>query len=188
VDQLDLEQEDQEEEQVVGFPEEEEGVEEAEAEEGEEEVTSEEDLDMRADKEAPQPQLFFVANLPFAMEDNQLSEIFVGHSVKQAHVVKRPNGRSKGFGFVEFNTQDDQQAALNAAKSKVVNGRELIVKVALSSQDGPGKPEGEGQDAGAPAPASTGAPPASPAPAPAPAANPAPAATPEIKKEEKTGN
>jgi RNA recognition motif-containing protein len=42
------------------------------------------------------------------------------------------NGRSKGFGFVEFNNEDDQKAALAKLDNHEVEGRNLIVKVALT--------------------------------------------------------
>jgi len=94
-----------------------------------------------------------------------LSDVFKEFNLKSAHVVKRQNGRSKGFGFVEFNTQEDQQAALNAvtANKKSVEGRDLIVRVALNSAEGQGeKPEGADPKA------------------------PAATVAPETKKEEKT--
>jgi len=57
----------------------------------------------------------------------------------KAHVVLNRNGRSKGFGFVEFGNPEDQAAAVSAEK-KTVDNRELIVKIALTSE---GKPEAE---------------------------------------------
>jgi RNA recognition motif-containing protein len=48
-------------------------------------------------------------------------------------VVKKRNGKSKGFGFVEFADAAHQQKAL-ALDKKEVQGREIIVKVALSEQ------------------------------------------------------
>lgn len=48
--------------------------------------------------------------------------------------MTKRNGRSKGFGFVEFKNADDQQKALAAVEKKQVQGRELIVKVALTDQ------------------------------------------------------
>jgi len=97
-----------------------------------------------------------VANLPFSLDDKGLSDVFKEFNIKSAHVVKRQNGRSKGFGFVEFNATEDQQAALNnvTANKKSVEGRDLIVRVALNSAEGQGeKPEG----AEPKAPATTGA-------------------------------
>jgi len=51
---------------------------------------------------------------------------------KSAHVVKKKSGRSKGFGFVEFDNEGDQQKALAALNNKNIEGRELVVKVALT--------------------------------------------------------
>jgi len=87
----------------------------------------------------------FVANLPFSVDDAALSEIFKGLKVKSAHVVRKKNNRSKGFAFVEFENEADQQEALKAVEKKVVEGRELIVKVALTEikSEGEQLPVGE---------------------------------------------
>jgi len=89
----------------------------------------------------PSANTLFVANLPFSVTDKELQEIFQGFAVVSAHVVVKRNGRSKGFGFVEFKTQDDQNKALNATDKKQVGGRELIVKVALTEQVNEAKAE-----------------------------------------------
>jgi len=86
----------------------------------------------------------FVANLPFSTDDNGLLELFKANNPTKAHVVLNRNGRSKGFGFVEFANEQDQQAAVNAEK-KTVESRELIVKVALTSDQ---KPEVKAEEAG----------------------------------------
>ena len=41
--------------------------------------------------------------------------------------------RSKGYGFVDVGTEEEQQKALEAFAGKEVNGREIAVKVAVSS-------------------------------------------------------
>lgn len=76
----------------------------------------------------------FVANLPFKVTNEDLSSIFKEYKVTSAHVVKLRNGRSKGFGFVEVENEDQQQKVLNELKNVVVEGRELVIKVALASQ------------------------------------------------------
>jgi len=80
----------------------------------------------------PSSDTLFVTNLPFAVDDAGLAAIFAGLNIKAAHVVRKHNERSKGFGFVEFNNADDQQKALAAIDKKSVEGRELVVKVALT--------------------------------------------------------
>lgn len=94
------------------------------------------------------PNTLFVANLPFSVDDTGLAEIFAGLNLKSAHVVRKRNNRSKGFGFVEFNNADDQAKALQAVDKKKVQERELIVKAALTEA-----PAGEKAAAAAPAPA-----------------------------------
>jgi len=76
----------------------------------------------------------FVANLPFSLDDAAFAKIVtdLNLKLKSAHVVKKRNGRSKGYGFIEFDSQDDQQKALAALNKKVVDSRELSVKVALT--------------------------------------------------------
>jgi len=84
----------------------------------------------------PSKTTLFVANLPFALDDVEFGQVFKDDALafKSAHVVKKRNNRSKGFGFVEFDTEADQQKALLAVNNKSVKGRELIVKVALTEQ------------------------------------------------------
>jgi len=83
----------------------------------------------------PSKTTLFVANLPFSVDDAGLSDIFKGHAVKTAHVVKKRNGRSKGFGFVEFDNEDAQVKAKNALDKVVVQERELILKIALTENN-----------------------------------------------------
>lgn len=96
-------------------------------------------------KELSQTTLF-VANLPFAVTDAELAEIFSGLKVTKAHVVTKRNGKSKGFGFVEFANQEDQLAALKAKDNSVYQERPLNVKVALvqSIADAAAEKEAEG--------------------------------------------
>jgi RNA recognition motif-containing protein len=80
----------------------------------------------------PSKTTLFVANLPFATDDGGLSDLFKDLHITKAHVVKNRNGRSKGFGFVEFENEDDQKSALTAAEKFEVDNRKLIVKIALT--------------------------------------------------------
>lgn len=113
----------------------------------------------------PSQDTLFVTNLPFSVDDAGLTEIFKGLNIKSAHVVRKHNERSKGFGFVEFNSHEDQQKALQAIDKKSVDNRELVVKVALTEV--PRNPAAAGATPGSPA---AGAPPAAAAASPVPAA------------------
>jgi len=79
----------------------------------------------------------FVANLPFALDDKGFADIFTaeGLKFKSVKVITKRNGRSKGFGFAEFDTHEDQQKALNTLNGKQVQERELSLKVALTDEN-----------------------------------------------------
>ncbi|CAI2172995.1 15532_t:CDS:2 [Funneliformis geosporum] len=92
----------------------------------------------------PSKTVVFVANLPFAIDDEGLKEIFKDYEVTSAHVVYRRGGRSKGFGFVELVDEEEQKKALEGLKDVESEGRILVIKVALSDQHV--QPSGSGGD------------------------------------------
>lgn len=84
--------------------------------------------------------MLFVANLGFSVDDAALSELFTteGITVVSARVVRRRWGqprRSKGYGFVDVGSEEQQAKALAALQGKEVGGREIAVKVAVNSQE-----------------------------------------------------
>jgi RNA recognition motif-containing protein len=77
----------------------------------------------------------YVSNLPFSFDEKELANLFGDYKVKTAHIVTR-GGRSKGFGFVEFETEGDQDAAFKDMDHFVLKGsvgaeRTLSVKASL---------------------------------------------------------
>jgi len=86
----------------------------------------------------PSKTTLFVANLPFSLDDEGFGKIFTSHGiqVKSAKVVRRPNGSSKGFGFVEFEKEEDQVKGLALNQTKVGDPeRELQIKIALTEKE-----------------------------------------------------
>jgi len=94
----------------------------------------------------PSKTTLFVANLPFGIDDEELSQLFAGFKVAKAHVVRKRNSKSKGFGFVEFESEEEQQKALDAKDKSQCEGRELSVKVALTEPPSSGDDGEEGQN------------------------------------------
>jgi len=80
----------------------------------------------------PSQTTLFVANLPFSLDDAGFEALFKDLRYKKAHVVVNRVGRSKGFGFVEFENEEDQLAAKAVAETLEVQGRVLTVKIALT--------------------------------------------------------
>lgn len=71
------------------------------------------------------------------MEDDGLKALFAEFMVASAHVVRRRgSGRSKGFGFVELVDEAEQQNVIEKMKNAQADGRELVIKVALSEEQG----------------------------------------------------
>ncbi len=79
----------------------------------------------------------FVGNLPFAMTDAQLGEIFSAYgAVTSANIViDKFSKRSKGFGFVEFQNEEDAAKAMEALNDSEQMGRNIAVKEALPKPD-----------------------------------------------------
>ena len=79
----------------------------------------------------------FVGNLPFAMTDADLNSIFSAYgAVTSANVViDKFSKRSKGFGFVEFENDEDAAKAMEALNNSEQMGRNIAVKEALPKPD-----------------------------------------------------
>jgi len=76
----------------------------------------------------------YVANLPFKLSDEELKNAFANYNIESAKVIRYRSGRSKGFGFIKAKTQEDQQKILNEVTELEIEGRKLIIKIALASQ------------------------------------------------------
>lgn len=73
----------------------------------------------------------YVGNLPYSVDDAQLRDIFsqYGDIDELALIMDRDTGRSKGFAFVTFATQQAAEKAL-AENGKDIGGRALRVNIA----------------------------------------------------------
>ncbi len=71
----------------------------------------------------------YVGNLPYAVDDDQLRELFedYGNVASARVIVDRGSGRSKGFGFVEMPEDEEANAAIEALDEFEVMGRRLRV-------------------------------------------------------------
>ncbi len=79
----------------------------------------------------------YIGNLNWDITTERLKEIFseVGTVEDAIVIVDKFSGRSKGFGFVTFSTEEEAQAALEEFNGKEVEGRELRVAVAEEKKD-----------------------------------------------------
>jgi RNA recognition motif-containing protein len=74
----------------------------------------------------------YVGNLPYSIDDSRLQQAFEEFgAVSSAKVIMdRESGRSKGFGFVEMNSDSEADAALNKLNGAEMDGRAINVSEA----------------------------------------------------------
>ena len=79
----------------------------------------------------------FVGNLPYQVADDELYSLFEPHGtvVSAQVIVDRDTGRSKGFGFVEMDNDQEAQTAIEAMNGHDVDGRALTVNEARPRTD-----------------------------------------------------
>jgi RNA recognition motif-containing protein len=76
----------------------------------------------------------FIGSLPWSVNDAELKTLFEPYgNVQSAKVITdKQTRRSKGFGFVEFETEAQASAAINALNESEVKGRKIVVSQAKS--------------------------------------------------------
>lgn len=79
----------------------------------------------------------YCGNLSYNVSSSQLEQLFSEYgSVESAQVISdRDTGRSKGFGFVEMESDDAAQAAIDGLNETEHDGRRLIVNEARPRED-----------------------------------------------------
>jgi RNA recognition motif-containing protein len=88
-------------------------------------------------KEISMGKRLYVGNLPYSVTSSDLEEMFKAHGqVVSAEVVSdRDTNRSKGFGFVEMNTDQEADAAIAALNGLQNGGRALTVNEARPREE-----------------------------------------------------
>ena len=81
----------------------------------------------------------FVGSLPFSIDEADLRESFeVYGTVSTVKIITdKFTGRSKGFGFVEMDNEEEAQKAITELNGATVDGRTIVVNKSEP------KPEGE---------------------------------------------
>ena len=97
-----------------------------------------------------QKQNLFVGSLAYATTDDSLKAFFeqIGE-VERAMVAKeRETNRSRGFGFVTFVDEANNQKAVDLLNGKELDGRAITVTVARPREDKPRRDFGGGNNHG----------------------------------------
>jgi cold-inducible RNA-binding protein len=79
----------------------------------------------------------YVGNLSKQITDAQLNELATpyGKPISAVVATERGSGESKGFGFVEFGSDDEAKAAITGLDGRDVNGQALKVNEARPRPD-----------------------------------------------------
>jgi RNA recognition motif-containing protein len=85
----------------------------------------------------------FVGNLPYSCTEQDLREVFQARwAIMDVRIVTdRDTGRSKGFGFVELETEAATRHAIEVLDGSEVFGRRLAVREAHERPGGGAKPK-----------------------------------------------
>jgi len=90
----------------------------------------------------------YVGNLSYDVSSSDLEALLASHgTVLSAEVISdRATGRSKGFGFVEMESDSEAEAAIEALNGQQNDGRTLTVNEAKPRQPRSGGYGGGGRD------------------------------------------
>ncbi|KAK3187936.1 hypothetical protein Dsin_027529 [Dipteronia sinensis] len=81
----------------------------------------------------------FVGGISFTTDDHSLKEAFssFGEVVEAKVISDRDTGRSRGFGFVTFSSEDSASTAMSSMDGQELNGRNIRVSYANERPSGP---------------------------------------------------
>lgn len=78
----------------------------------------------------------YVGNLPYSTTNDDLKQLFAaaGAVATASVIIDKMSGRSKGFGFVEFENDAEADKAIEMFNGKDMGGRPLTVNEARPMQ------------------------------------------------------
>jgi RNA recognition motif-containing protein len=81
----------------------------------------------------------YVSGLNYSINDAELADLFGEYgTVTSANVIlDKMTNRSRGFGFVEMESDEDGQKAIDALNDTEVKGKKLVVNVARPREERP---------------------------------------------------
>ena len=79
----------------------------------------------------------FVGSLSFEITDSELEDLFkqYGEVLSARVIVDKYTSRSRGFGFVEMNSDSSAQSAIDGLNGTEVRGRAINVSIAKEKSD-----------------------------------------------------
>lgn len=72
----------------------------------------------------------FMQNLSDSIDNVKLHEMFVKFgNVMSCKIVTSQDGKSKGYGFVQFGTEESANAAIDNVNGSMVGGKQMYVQL-----------------------------------------------------------
>lgn len=95
-------------------------------------------------------QNLFIGSLAYATTDDSLKAFFeqIGEVESARVITDRDSGRSKGFGFVVYKDEANNQKAIDQLDGKELDGRTISVGLARPKEDRPRRDFGGNNDRG----------------------------------------
>ena len=78
----------------------------------------------------------YVGNLNYDLSEDDLKNAFEEYGAVESVkiIIDRYSGRSKGFGFIEINNNDEAKATMEALSGKELSGSTLVINEARARQ------------------------------------------------------
>ena len=78
----------------------------------------------------------YVGNIPYSVKEEELKEIFqeYGTVVNLKIITDKYTGRSKGFGFIEMEKDEEEDLAVKECDRREIQERNLVVAKAHSKK------------------------------------------------------
>ncbi len=79
----------------------------------------------------------YVGNLPYHISDRELADLFskYGRVQSASVIVDKFSGKSKGFGFVELDSDEEAQRAIKDLNGKEMDNRTINVSIARPKEE-----------------------------------------------------
>jgi RNA recognition motif-containing protein len=90
----------------------------------------------------------FVGGIPYTTTEAELNDYFAqcGNVISCSIIIDRATNRSKGFGFVEYETEEEAQKAVDTLNGTDFGGRTIVVNIARPKEEGGPRSSDRGGD------------------------------------------
>ena len=79
----------------------------------------------------------YVGNLSYKVSEDDLKDLFgeFGTIIEVSVITDRETGRPRGFAFIEMDSDDDANKAVDSLNGKTIQDREIVVNEARPRRD-----------------------------------------------------